>query len=50
MSTVIPGARNVEQVRQNVAAAALPPLRAEQLDGVAEVYDRLIRKHVHDRW
>ncbi len=50
VSTVIPGARNTEQVRQNVAAAALPPLRAEQLQGVQEVYDRLIRPHVHARW
>jgi aryl-alcohol dehydrogenase-like predicted oxidoreductase len=50
VSTVIPGARNAEQVAQNVAAAALPPLRAAQLDGVREVYDRLIREHVHDRW
>jgi aryl-alcohol dehydrogenase-like predicted oxidoreductase len=50
VSTVIPGARNPEQVAQNVAAAALPPLRAAQLDGVRDVYDRLIREHVHDRW
>jgi aryl-alcohol dehydrogenase-like predicted oxidoreductase len=50
VSTVIPGARNVEQVRQNVAAAALEPLRPDQLEGVAEVYDRLLREHVHARW
>ena len=50
VSTVIPGARNSEQVLQNVSAAALPPLRAEQLRGVEEVYDRLIRPHVHARW
>jgi aryl-alcohol dehydrogenase-like predicted oxidoreductase len=50
VSTVIPGARNPEQVRGNAAAAALPPLRADQLAGVADVYDRLIRQHVHDRW
>ncbi len=50
VSTVIPGARNPEQVSQNVAAAALSPLRAAQLDGVRDVYDRLIREHVHDRW
>ena len=50
VSTVIPGARNPEQVSQNVAAAALAPLRPEQLDGVRDVYDRLIREHVHDRW
>lgn len=50
VSTVIPGARNAQQVRQNVAAAALEPLRPEQLDGVRDVYDRLIRRHVQDRW
>ena len=32
------------------AAADLPPLRPAQLDGVRDVYDRLIREHVHDRW
>jgi len=50
VSTVIPGARNAEQVQQNVSAAELAPLRREQLDGVRDVYDRLIRAHVHDRW
>ena len=50
VSTVIPGARNPEQVAGNVAAADLPPLRDEQLAGVRDVYDRLIREHVHDRW
>ncbi|HWD70122.1 MAG TPA: aldo/keto reductase [Solirubrobacteraceae bacterium] len=50
VSTVIPGARNPEQVRANAAVAALPPLRDDQLRGVAEVYDRLVRPHVHDRW
>jgi aryl-alcohol dehydrogenase-like predicted oxidoreductase len=50
VSTVIPGARNPEQVSSNVAAAKLAPLRPKQLDGVRDVYDRLIREHVHDRW
>jgi aryl-alcohol dehydrogenase-like predicted oxidoreductase len=50
VSTVIPGARNPEQVRGNAAAAALAPLREDQLAGVADVYDRLIREHVQDRW
>jgi aryl-alcohol dehydrogenase-like predicted oxidoreductase len=48
--TVIPGARNPDQVRANAATATLPPLREEQLRGVRDVYDRLIRAHVHDRW
>ena len=50
VSTVIPGARNPDQVIQNTAAASAPPLRAEQLDGVRAVYDELIREHVHARW
>ncbi|HXD67344.1 MAG TPA: aldo/keto reductase [Solirubrobacteraceae bacterium] len=50
VSTVIPGARNPEQVCANVAAGDLTPLRPEQLAGVRDVYDRLIREHVHDRW
>ena len=50
VSTVIPGARNPDQVRGNAAAAAVPPLTDSQLAGVRDVYDRLIREHVHDRW
>jgi aryl-alcohol dehydrogenase-like predicted oxidoreductase len=50
VTVVIPGARNPEQVRANVAAAGLPPLTAEQQAGVRDVYDRLVRPHVHDRW
>ncbi len=50
VSTVIPGARNPEQVRGNVASAALAPLREEQLAGVRDVYERQLRPLVHDRW
>ena len=50
VSTVIPGARNPEQVRGNAASASLAPLREDQLAGVRDVYDRLIRPLVHDRW
>ncbi len=50
VTTVIPGARNRAQAEGNAAAAALPPLTAEQLDAVREVYDRLVRPLVHDRW
>jgi aryl-alcohol dehydrogenase-like predicted oxidoreductase len=50
VSTVIPGARNAEQARANAACADMPPLRDEQLAGVRDVYDRLLRAHVHDRW
>lgn len=50
VTTVIPGARNAEQARANAAAAEVPSLSTEQIDGVRDVYDRLIRPHVHDRW
>jgi aryl-alcohol dehydrogenase-like predicted oxidoreductase len=50
VSTVIPGARNADQVRGNAAAASLAPLSEDQHSGVEDVYDRLIREHVHDRW
>jgi aryl-alcohol dehydrogenase-like predicted oxidoreductase len=50
VTTVIPGARNVEQVRGNVAAADLPPLSATQLADLERLYDERIRAHVHDRW
>ncbi len=50
VTTVIPGARSPEQARANAAAAGLAPLTAEQQDAVREVYDRLVRPHVHGRW
>jgi len=50
VTTVIPGARNPEQARQNAAAADLPPLNGEQLRSIEEIYDRRIRAQVHHRW
>lgn len=50
VSTVIPGARNPEQARQNAAAAELPPLTDGELGAIKDIYDRRIRALVHDRW
>jgi aryl-alcohol dehydrogenase-like predicted oxidoreductase len=50
VTTVIPGARSVEQARANAAAMSLPPLGTELLDGVRELYDRYFRAAIHDRW
>lgn len=50
VTTVIPGARSPEQVTGNVAAADLAPLGADVHAAVREVYDRLVREHVHHRW
>jgi aryl-alcohol dehydrogenase-like predicted oxidoreductase len=50
VSTVIPGASSAEQVMQNASVAAQQPLHEDQLSGVQDVYDRLVRPHVHARW
>ena len=50
VTTVIPGARNAEQVEGNVAAADLPPLDEQTLTELERIYDGSIREHVHDRW
>ena len=50
VSVVIPGARSPEQARANASSAGLASLSGEQLAAVVEVYDELIRPHVHGRW
>ena len=50
VTSVIPGARNVEQAMGNVAAAAIPSLTAGQLADLERLYDERIRAAVHDRW
>ncbi|NOZ48650.1 MAG: aldo/keto reductase [Chloroflexi bacterium] len=50
ISTVIPGAKNPRQVEDNAAAVALPPLSDAQMAIVRDIYNRLIRPHVHQRW
>jgi len=50
VTTVIPGARNVQQAQANAAAAVAPPLDPDQLAAVRDLYDRRIRALVHDRW
>jgi aryl-alcohol dehydrogenase-like predicted oxidoreductase len=50
VTTVIPGARNTDQARQNAEAADLPPLSQSELDGIEGLYDKYFRAKVHDRW
>lgn len=50
VTTVIPGARSVEQAHANAAAGELPDLGAEFQAGVRDIYDRYFRAAVHDRW
>ncbi len=50
VSCAIPGAKRPSQAADNVAASELPPLSAETMAAVDDIYDRLIRPHVHQRW
>jgi aryl-alcohol dehydrogenase-like predicted oxidoreductase len=50
VSTVIPGARSVEQAQSNAAAGSVAPLGEDFLAAVRELYDRSIRPLVHGRW
>jgi aryl-alcohol dehydrogenase-like predicted oxidoreductase len=50
VTTVIPGARNPAQARQNAAAALLPPLSDTALGQVEDLYDKYFRADVHPRW
>ncbi len=50
VTTVIPGARNVDQATANAAAGSVPPLSEGFLRGVRELYDRRLRAAVHHRW
>jgi aryl-alcohol dehydrogenase-like predicted oxidoreductase len=50
VSTVIPGARNVDQARSNAAAADAGGIDATFDVGVREIYDRYFRESIHPRW
>ena len=50
VTTVIPGARNVDQAGANAAAGTVGRLPAEFLAGVRKIYDEHIRESVHARW
>ncbi|MBV8815089.1 MAG: aldo/keto reductase [Verrucomicrobia bacterium] len=50
VSCVIPGARNREQVLENVKAAALPAIDARQMQELAKIYEDQIKPLVHQRW
>ena len=50
VTTVIPGARNPEQARQNAAAADLPPLSGHALGQIEDLYDKDLRADIHSRW
>jgi aryl-alcohol dehydrogenase-like predicted oxidoreductase len=50
VSCVIPGMSSSSQMRANIEASEMPPLSAEQLSSVKNIYDKYIREHVHSLW
>jgi len=50
VSCAIPGAKRPDQVTDNVGASGLAPLDKETMAAVRDIYDRLIRPHIHQRW
>lgn len=50
VSVAIPGASNPGQMQANVAAGSLAAFSAEQMNKAREVYDNLIKPHVHHLW
>lgn len=50
VSCIIPGASSSSQLQSNLSAVALPALTPEQLAGVQEIYDSMIKNPVHYLW
>jgi aryl-alcohol dehydrogenase-like predicted oxidoreductase len=50
VTTVIPGARNVEQARANAVAGGAGVLSDEFLDGVSRIYARDLADSLQSRW
>jgi aryl-alcohol dehydrogenase-like predicted oxidoreductase len=50
VTTVIPGARTVEQARSNAEAGDVPDLGEEFHDRAERLYDRYFRQAIHSRW
>jgi aryl-alcohol dehydrogenase-like predicted oxidoreductase len=50
VSTVIPGARNMQQAKANAAAGSVAPLGDAFTAAVRELYDRRFRAAIEQRW
>jgi aryl-alcohol dehydrogenase-like predicted oxidoreductase len=50
VSTIIPGASNPKQATDNLEALNIPNLSEEQYEAVAEIYEKYVKKGVHQLW
>jgi len=50
VTTVIAGAKNPRQAEENTQAITMPPISDETMRSIQELYDRLFKAQVHNRW
>jgi len=50
ISIVIPGAKNRKQVRDNAQTSDLPGLKSGTMEETRNIYEKLIKQQVHQRW
>lgn len=50
VSTVIPGASKIDQVLSNVKASQHLPISPYKMDAVKDIYEKYLKKDVHDLW
>ena len=50
VTCAIPGGKRPEQVADNCHASDLPPLTPDAMSAIRSIYDRNIRRQVHQRW
>jgi aryl-alcohol dehydrogenase-like predicted oxidoreductase len=50
VSCIIPGASKIEQVHSNIKASDIPDLDENLMNKIDEIYEALIKEHVHQLW
>jgi len=50
VSCVIPGAKNIKQLEENISASELLDLNPDVLRGIRTIYENFIKPAVHHRW
>jgi aryl-alcohol dehydrogenase-like predicted oxidoreductase len=50
VSCIIPGASKIEQVHSNIKASDIPDLQENLMNKIDEIYEALIKEHVHQLW
>lgn len=50
VSVVIPGASSDKHVKSNCDASETPPIQDEIMEKIDQIYEEMIKPHVHQRW